>query len=65
MTSAAKHKRRSQYSYSNTRSILGHFDHTAKRKHVSKQIAKVESQTSLLERIGRFFGLKIPGGDKQ
>jgi hypothetical protein len=63
MTSAIKHKRRSRYSYGNTMAILGHFDHTAKRKNASLQNAK--TKISLLERIGRFFGLKIPSGDKK
>lgn len=65
MTSAIKHKRRSRYSYGNTMAILGHFDHTAKRKNASLQNAKTKSQISLLERIGRFFDLKIPIGDKK
>jgi hypothetical protein len=65
MTSAIKHKRRSQYSYASTVAILGRFDHAAARKNASKQIAKVNKEIGLLERVGRFFGLKKPDGDKQ
>ena len=64
MTSAIKHKRRSQYSYGNTVAILGHFQNTATKKNASKQIAKVNKEIGLLTRLRNFFGLKRPESEK-
>ncbi|MDD4565523.1 MAG: hypothetical protein PHE79_08655 [Eubacteriales bacterium] len=63
MTSAIKHKRRSQYSCASTAAVLGRFDHAAARKNISKQVAHSNKEIGLLTRLRNFFGPKKPDGE--